>query len=111
MDFHLADYGRFFFALVAVLALIALLAGLARKLGYGYGRVPRSAARRLRIVESLAVDSRRRLLLVRRDSVEHLILLGSGPDLLIESGIAVPDQPSPDSPAFRSEELRREARP
>lgn len=106
MDFHLADYGRFFFALVAVLALIALLAGLARKLGYGYGRVPRSAARRLHIVESLAIDSRRRLLLVRRDSTEHLILLGSGPDLLIESGIVAGNQPPPGASASWSEELR-----
>jgi len=43
--------------------------------------------RRLSIVEHASVDGRRRLVLVRRDNVEHLIMTGGPVDVLIESGI------------------------
>jgi flagellar protein FliO/FliZ len=44
--------------------------------------------RRLDVVEHAAVDSRRRLVLVRRDNVEHLIMTGGPVDVVIETGIA-----------------------
>ena len=37
--------------------------------------------------EVAAVDPKRRLVLVRRDGVEHLRLLGSNSELVIETGI------------------------
>lgn len=83
----LDDYLRFFFALVFVLALISLLAWLARRFGYGGAFTRPRADRRLSVVESLSLDARHRLVLVRRDAVEHLILLGSAGDRLIESAI------------------------
>jgi flagellar protein FliO/FliZ len=43
---------------------------------------------RLGLVETIALDSRRRLVLIRRDQTEHLLLIGSGRDLVIETGIA-----------------------
>jgi hypothetical protein len=43
--------------------------------------------RRLGVVEAANVDGRRRLLLVRRDNVEHLIMTGGPVDVLIETGI------------------------
>jgi flagellar protein FliO/FliZ len=43
--------------------------------------------KRLAIVEQSAVDGRRRLLLVRRDDVEHLIMTGGPVDVVIETGI------------------------
>jgi hypothetical protein len=46
--------------------------------------------RRLGVIESTSVDGRRRLLLVRRDNVEHLIMTGGPVDVLIETGIAAP---------------------
>ena len=95
MDLAFADYSRFVLALVLVVGLILLLAAAARKLGYGYqGRQLRGHSRRLTVVESLLSDSRRRLVLVRRDATEHLILLGSGPDLLVETGIVPPPAPA-----------------
>lgn len=42
---------------------------------------------RIGIVEQANVDGRRKLLLVRRDDVEHLILTGGPVDLVIETGI------------------------
>ncbi len=92
----LDTYFRFLIALVFVLALIGLLAWLARRYGFGGGAVARGAgkSRRLAIVEVTALDAKRRLVLVRRDDVEHLVVLGAGSDLLVESGIPAPPAPS-----------------
>ncbi|WP_439514713.1 flagellar biosynthetic protein FliO [Oceanibaculum nanhaiense] len=72
-------------ALVFVLALLGLLYLVIRRMGIG-GALPRTRGeRRLRLVEVLPVDAKRRLLLLRRDGREHLVLLGPESDLLIES--------------------------
>ena len=89
MDF--TTYFRFLVALVFVLALIGMLAWVARRFGFLRGTVrPKAGRRRIEIVELAPVDSKRRLLLVRRDQTEHLVLLGANADLLLESGIAAP---------------------
>ena len=44
---------------------------------------------RLAISEQATLDSRRKLVLVRRDEVEHLIMTGGPVDVVIETGIAV----------------------
>ena len=46
-----------------------------------------SSSRRLEIIESLAIDPRRRLLIVRRDDTEHLLLLGFNEDVVVETNI------------------------
>jgi flagellar protein FliO/FliZ len=45
---------------------------------------------RLGVTEQAAVDSRRKLVLVRRDDVEHLIMTGGPVDVLIETNISAP---------------------
>ena len=42
---------------------------------------------RLGVIEQAAVDSRRRLVLIRRDGIEHLIMTGGPVDVVIETGI------------------------
>ncbi len=87
------NYLRFVLALVFVLGLIGVLAVLIRK--YGPGRMvagKRGPNRRLWISEVLPLDGRRRMVLVRRDGVEHLLLLGHGADVVVETGIAVPPE-------------------
>lgn len=72
-------------ALIFVLALLGLFYLVMRRLGIG-GALPRTRGeRRLRLVEVLPVDAKRRLVLLRRDGREHLVLLGPETDLLIES--------------------------
>src|SRR5215510_7750224 len=44
---------------------------------------------RLAIMEQASVDRSRRLVLIRRDDVEHLIMTGGPVDVVIETGIAV----------------------
>lgn len=89
---------KFALAFVLVLGLIALAAWALRRFGPGglgvsLGRSLR--ARRLTIVETLPLDPRHRLVLVRRDDREHLILLGAG-ESVVETGIA-PSTPVPES--------------
>ena len=81
-------YLKFLVALVFVVGLIGLLAWLARRFGLG-GQLMSTPgkARRLEVVEVSVLDARRKLVLLRRDRVEHLVLLGPGQDLLLESGI------------------------
>jgi flagellar protein FliO/FliZ len=83
-------YLRFAASLVLVLGLIVGVLWVLRRTGLA-GMVPRIAGRRrLAMVESLNLDGRRRLVLVRRDGTEHLLLLGGGADLVVEQGIAAP---------------------
>lgn len=98
MDFE--NYLRFVFALLFVLALIALAAWAARRFGLG-GAVPvvRGRQKRLAVVESLALDAKRRLILVRRDGVEHLLLLGAQSDVVVERRVpATGPPPAPPDP-------------
>ncbi len=85
-------YMRFVLTLLFVLALIGVLAWLARRVGLG-NRVARAGGshRRLTVSEVRVIDGKRRLVLVRRDEVEHLVLLGPQKDLVIETGIPVPE--------------------
>jgi flagellar protein FliO/FliZ len=76
---------RFALALVLVLGLIALCTWVLRRFGVG-GLVRPTTGRRLTIVDSLPLDARHRLVLVRRDDREHLLLLGAG-ETVVESGI------------------------
>jgi flagellar protein FliO/FliZ len=80
---------RFAAALVFVLALMAGLALVMRRLGEGRHTLP-PRQRRLKIIETLPLDSRRRLVLLRRDGREHLVILGHNADTVIESGIESP---------------------
>lgn len=85
----LETYLRFLLALIFVIGLIVAAAWLARRLGLGGRLAPRAGRqRRLAIVEVAALDNRNRLILLRRDGVEHLVLLGAQQHLLIERGIA-----------------------
>lgn len=92
IDLNLTDYIKFVFAFVFVLALIALATVAARRFGFGLPSNPRnSAERRLGILESMNVDGKRRLILIRRDGTEHLLLLGPSTELVVESSITPPN--------------------
>lgn len=90
MDF--GSYFQFLLALIFVLALIGLLAFFAKKWGLiaSAGRIKTGGGRRLGIVEVASIDAKRRLVLVRRDETEHLILLGAESDTVVERSIPVP---------------------
>jgi len=79
----------FFFLFIAVLALIAGVFWLVRR--FAGNRLGSNANRgrlpRLAVIDAAAVDGRRRLVLVRRDNVEHLLMIGGPSDIVIEPNI------------------------
>ena len=81
---------RFAIAFGVVLSLIALtFVGIRRFAGR---RLPlsnggRARQPRLGVLDAFAIDARRRLVLIRRDNVEHLIMIGGPNDVLVESEI------------------------
>jgi hypothetical protein len=85
-------------ALGIVLVLIVLGVWLLKVLFRTSNDFARGRNRRLTVVDSVMLDPRRQLFIVRRDNVEHLILTGGAQDLVVESGIAVE---KPVSPALR----------
>lgn len=86
----------FFFIFIAALVVIAGLlvrgymttgnptAALAGAAGKFFGPKPE---KRLDVVDQANVDGRRRLVLIRRDDVEHLIMTGGPVDVVIETNI------------------------
>lgn len=93
----LLDYMRFLGAFAFVLALIGLCYWLVRRYAVERLGLATNLGRpaRLRIVETRILDGRRRLVLVRRDGVEHLVLIGGESDVVIEAGIPAPAEPEP----------------
>ncbi|MCF8481198.1 MAG: flagellar biosynthetic protein FliO [Rhodospirillum sp.] len=89
------NYLRFMLALVFVLGLLFALAYVMKRFA-APGMVRNRSAKRIKVLEALAVDPKRRLVLVRRDDVEHLLLVGGDSDLVVEGGIPAreedPDQ-------------------
>jgi hypothetical protein len=66
--------------------------------------------RRLEVVDQANVDSRRKLVLIRRDGVEHLVMTGGPVDVVIETGITPPPaapQPAEIAPVREQSVFRR----
>jgi flagellar protein FliO/FliZ len=85
------EYLKYVFALLAVVGLIIAMPALARRF-VNLQNFSRSAGspRRLALVETISLDARRKLMLVRRDGVEHLLLLGANSETVLETGINLP---------------------
>ena len=79
---------RFFIAFLVVLALIGLTAWLVRRFGSNrLGAGARGRQPRLAVIDAATVDGRRRLVLIRRDNVEHLLMIGGPTDVVVEPNI------------------------
>jgi flagellar biogenesis protein FliO len=77
----------------AVILAILLLLWIAKKLlGGTFVSGGRGRHLRLAVMDATPVDSRRRLVLVRRDEVEHLILIGGPTDVVVEQNIRLDAQ-------------------
>lgn len=89
MDMTYTDILQAALALVIVLGLIGLCALAARRLGLGGARggARFGRERRLSVIETLALDPRRRLVLLRRDETEHLVILGPNGETVVERGV------------------------
>lgn len=102
----------------ALILLLIILVVVRIVRGFTFGTFVaggRNRKTRLAVMDATAVDSHRRLILVRRDDVEHLILIGGPTDVVVEQNIRLqpparrilpqePRTPSEDTPARQSHE-------
>lgn len=72
---------------LALLVLIFIFWILRSRAPSPFVRGGKNRQPRLQVLDAAAVDTRRRLVLVRRDDVEHLIMIGGPTDIVIESRI------------------------
>ena len=95
---------RFFLAFLIVLGLIGAAAWAVRRFGSGrYGGAgQRGRQPRLAVIDHASVDARRRLILIRRDNVEHLLLIGGPTDVVVEPNIVRAMPASREAPAARA---------
>lgn len=81
---------KFMAAFAFVIGLMLLMSWGMKKAGLsGTSLLPGGAKRRLRVVEYLPLDHRRKLVLVRCDDKEHLIVLGPTSETVVERNIPV----------------------
>jgi flagellar protein FliO/FliZ len=99
MDFE--TYLRAILVLVFVLGLVLLLGWVLRRSGIRGGALA-GKGRRLGVVETAFLGPKHRLVLVRRDSVEHLVLIGPTSTSVVETGIAERQAAEPPRESFRA---------
>jgi len=93
---------RFFLAFLVVLGLIGATAWAVRRFGGGrLSSTARGRQPRLAVIDYASVDARRRLILVRRDNVEHLLMIGGPTDVVVEPNIVRATPAARDVPAAR----------
>jgi flagellar biogenesis protein FliO len=79
---------NFIIAFVFVLLLIGAAAWLVRRFGTtAIDAATRGRQPRLAVVDSAAVDGRRKLVIIRRDNVEHLLMIGGPTDVVVETNL------------------------
>lgn len=82
----IVNIARFLLSFVVVIGLLGGLAWVLRR--YGTGRITTAGGKgRLGVVEVSIVDAKRRLVLIKRDDVEHLILLSPTTETIVETDI------------------------
>jgi len=73
-------------ALAFVVGLMFTLAYILKKLGLAQTHIKGKNAR-LKVVETTAIDSRHRAVLLQRDDVQHLVICGPSGETVVETGI------------------------
>ncbi|MBY0428517.1 MAG: flagellar biosynthetic protein FliO, partial [Alphaproteobacteria bacterium] len=87
---------RMLVSLGLVLGLLGALTWAVKKYGarLGLPMVLKQGKSRLQLMDVMPLDARHRMVLVRRDDVEHLLLLGGTQPVVVETNIP-PKAPSP----------------
>lgn len=84
------------FAALLLLLVVLVVIKLVRSHTFGtFVAGGRNRKTRLAVMDATAVDSHRRLVLVRRDDIEHLLLIGGPTDVVVERDIRLTQQRRP----------------
>ncbi len=86
------DLARFVFSLLAVIALILLCVWIAKRLDVEKRLAGLRKNTYLSIVESFHVDPKHKLVIVKRGSIHHVLLIGQGTSLVVESYEVAPQE-------------------
>jgi flagellar protein FliO/FliZ len=90
---EITDYLQFLAALIFVLAMMGGLAFFLKKLGLDRGGVLQgNRQKRLKLVETLHLDSKTKLAIVQCDERQHLVLLGQSAHTVLDNNLSVSDQ-------------------
>lgn len=89
--------------LVLAIALVALFWIFRKIAGANHVKASRRHRPRLSVTDAAVVDDKRRLVLVRRDNIEHLVMIGGPTDIVIEQNIPAPAAPQIEMEAENSE--------
>lgn len=98
------DFDTLILGVATLLFVVALLALLVWAFRTFFGKASsanlrKAREKRLGVIETAAVDSKRTLYLIRRDDVEHLVMVGGPVDVLVETGITgIKGRPHPLNP-------------
>ena len=85
MEFITQNMGYIATAVVIAIGLVLAMM-IVRAVG---GKVSGRRGSRLGVSEHYEIDNERRLVLVRRDDREHLLLIGGNQEIVVEAGIEV----------------------
>ena len=91
---------RLVLVLALVIGLILIAGWLFKRTGAGFARAG-AKFRRLAVVEARPIDPHHKLVLVSRDGVEHLLVVGTNHTVVVETGIAPPKSATSDDPIER----------
>lgn len=95
MELEAINYLKFLFALLFVIGLIGGLALLAKRFGLGNrGPISKSKIKRLSILETLPLDPKRRVMLIKCDDQEHMVLIGPNNEQTLSVTGPETDQPN-----------------
>jgi len=86
----IADYVKFASALILVLAMMGILGLILKKINGGDIGGKLGAPKRLSVIEQRMIDGKNKMVLIKRDDVEHLVILSNTDTIVVESGITPP---------------------
>jgi flagellar protein FliO/FliZ len=88
MEIGLLGIFKFIAALVFVLALMGGLALVLKKAGFGQTGLAGRGGKRLKLVEVLPLDARRKAVILECDDEQHLIIMGPAGETLVKNNIS-----------------------
>lgn len=90
MEADLPQYTQLFAALIFVVGLMGGGALLVKKLGLAGPLPQKMGKKRLKVIEAMPLDARRKLVLIQRDDAQHLVILGINGETIVETNIKAP---------------------